>query len=178
MHRPVRLYLIPQSLLYLSVATRFQQIPEDQFNANETFIVKESKAMNFTIGLCMIGFAVLTLDYSLVIAIPTGIFGIASIVRSGRNFVVIKIDRTGFYYYGKLVTTWKNFASAKFIDDVPVPTENSSGVSDRFFLAIRYYKDGNPNCFERKVAFTNTQDKSEEEILAAIKFYYKKSLSN
>jgi hypothetical protein len=38
---------------------------------------------------------------------------------------------------------------------------------------IKYYKDGEPGYYGRKIRLTDTQDKSEEEIIAAVKFYYK-----
>jgi len=38
---------------------------------------------------------------------------------------------------------------------------------------IKYYEDGKPGYFGRKIPFTDTQDKSEEEIIGAVKFYYK-----
>jgi hypothetical protein len=87
------------------------------------------------------------------------------------------INPSGFYYYGKLITNWKNFVSAQFVDNVPALSGSSSGISDQFFLIMRYYKEGQPACFERKFRLTNTQDKAEEEILAAIKFYYANSNS-
>ena len=39
-------------------------------------------------------------------------------------------------------------------------------------MMIRYYKSGEDGYFGRKIPFTDTQDKSEEEIIAAIKFYH------
>jgi hypothetical protein len=38
-----------------------------------------------------------------------------------------------------------------------------------------YCKEGHPGCYSRKIRFTDTQDKSEEEIMTAIKFYYSNS---
>jgi hypothetical protein len=85
------------------------------------------------------------------------------------------INRNGFFYYGTLITSWGNFISARFHDDIPLPSNNSVAVSDKFYLVLRYYKDGRQEIYERRIRFTNTQNKSEEEILAAIRFYYKNS---
>jgi hypothetical protein len=38
---------------------------------------------------------------------------------------------------------------------------------------IKYYKEGFPGYYGRKIRLTNTQDKSEEEIVTAITFYFK-----
>jgi hypothetical protein len=35
---------------------------------------------------------------------------------------------------------------------------------------LKYYKDEKPGYFGRKIPLTDNQDKSEEEIIAAIKF--------
>ena len=68
---------------------------------------------------------------------------------------------------------WDHFISEQFIDELPLPSSTSSGIRDRFFLMIKYYKDGKPGYFGRKICLTDSQDKSEEEIIAAVKFYYK-----
>jgi len=36
---------------------------------------------------------------------------------------------------------------------------------------ISYYKDGEDGCFVRKIPLTNTQDRAEEEIVEAMKFF-------
>lgn len=153
----------------------FLKVSEDQFSADADFIVKESKKMRLIIGLFLLAFAaVIAKDYiwmALVVAIP----GIASLLASRRNQVIMKINKTGFYYYGKLLTDWKNFVSAEFMDEMPVLVSGSAGLADKFSLYIKYYKHDKPGCFGRKIPLTNTQDKSEEEIIAAVRFYYRNS---
>lgn len=83
------------------------------------------------------------------------------------------INKKGFYYYGELLTNWENFISAKFIDELPLPGANSTGINDEYYLLIKYFRDGKPGHFGRRIRLTATQDKAEEEIMAAIKFYYK-----
>jgi len=95
------------------------------------------------------------------------------IAKGIKNKTVMVINKSGFYYYGELITDWKNFIEAEFIDDVPLPGMYSTGTTDRFYLLVKYYKEGQPGYYGRKIRFTDTQDKSEEEIIAAIKFYYK-----
>ena len=84
------------------------------------------------------------------------------------------VNKSGFYYYGSLITNWANFIDVEFVDDVPLPDQNSSGISDRFSMLMRFYKDDQPGLyFTQQFRFTNTQDKSEEEIIAAVKFYHR-----
>ncbi|MBB1286948.1 hypothetical protein HRH25_21375 [Flavisolibacter sp. BT320] len=153
----------------------FQSISEDRFLAEEDFIVRESKKMRLIIGLFLLGFAVMMLQDYVWMAIVAAIPGIASVVASTRDQVIMKINKTGFYYYGKLLTDWNNFVSAEFMDEMPVLTSGSAGLSDKFSLYIKYYKTDQPGCFGRKIPLTNTQDKSEEEIIAAVRFYYRNS---
>jgi len=42
-------------------------------------------------------------------------------------------------------------------------------------LSIRYFKEGEPGYFERNFLMTAVTDKSEEEIIAAIRFYYEQA---
>ncbi len=156
----------------------FQTISEDRFNADTNFVVKESKTMHLVIGLVLLVLSAISITSSIFFGVITGVFGTISLIRSGKDITVMKIDTNGFYYYGSLVTSWSNFVSARFVDEVPLPTRTTTGVSDKFYLVIRYYKNDH-RCYERKIPFTNTQDKSEEEIMAAINFYYKhRQISN
>ncbi|MDQ3278858.1 MAG: hypothetical protein M3Q06_11065 [Bacteroidota bacterium] len=156
------------------MAVYFQKVAEDQFHEDASFVVKESKKMRLFIGLLTLGIAILMSRSSIWLAIPIAAFSVASLLASRKNRVIMIINKEGFFYYGKLLTDWTNFVSARFIDQVPQLSKSSLGISDQFYIAIRYHKDHDSNCYESKIALTNTQDKAEEEILAAIRFYYKK----
>jgi hypothetical protein len=70
-----------------------------------------------------------------------------------------------------MITDWNNFIDAIVAQDEEnrrIPYD----VTDRFILVIRYGKLGHTGYFARKILMTATMDKSEEEIMAAIKFYY------
>lgn len=154
------------------MAVYFQKISHDQFHAEEGFVVRESKRMRLFIGLIALAIAALMTRSSIPLAILISIFGFASLLASRKNRVVMTINKEGFYYYGCLVTNWKNFVSASFIDQPPQLSKSSLGISDQFYIAVRYRKESDATCYERKIALTNTQDKAEEEIMAAIRFYY------
>ncbi|HQX74372.1 MAG TPA: hypothetical protein PK298_15800, partial [Chitinophagaceae bacterium] len=45
-------------------------------------------------------------------------------------------------------------------------------IVDNFILVVEYTRDGSPEGFRRKIPLTNTQNKSEEEVLEAVKFFW------
>ena len=45
-------------------------------------------------------------------------------------------------------------------------------LKDNFVLVVKYYKTGIEGSFQRRLPLTFTQNKSEEEVAAAVKFYY------
>jgi hypothetical protein len=153
----------------------FQPISETQFQADADFVVKESKKMRRIIGGFFFLFSLFILKESIWIGLLVGVIGIGTLVVSMRNETVMTINREGFFYYNQLLTNWTNFVSAEFLDELPVPLSGSAGLSDQFFLYIKYHKNDKPGCFALKIPLTNTQDKAEEEILAAIRFYYRNS---
>ena len=152
----------------------FTKVPESQFNAEADFVVKESKTMHLVIGILLIIFSVIFFQGSILFGAVAALAGIVSLLKSRKDQTVMRINKTGFFYYGTLVTNWANFVSVDFVDEVPAISSSSAGLSDKFSLLLKYYKDERTGCFARKISLTNTQDKSEEEIIAAIRFYFKK----
>ena len=155
-----------------------QKISDDKFNADEDFHVRESKGCNLSMGIIL-----LIVSIFIIVADVTGNLGgsvfvkvfyfllipaVMFIRRGAANQTIMTINRNGIIYAGKLLTTWDNFIDVKLIQE-----ERMMAIQDNFQLFIKYYKDGSPGYFGRKIPLTNTQDKAEEEIIAAIKFYYK-----
>lgn len=126
--------------------------------------------MNSVVGIFLFVFSLAALFMSVLMGGFLLLFAIGTLMRPSGNTTIMKINKTGFYYYGELITDWAHFISEEFIDDGP----SRRGV-DQFYLLVKYYKEGQPGYYGRKIRFTNTQDRSEEEIMAAIKFYYKNS---
>jgi hypothetical protein len=154
-----------------------QKISDENFNANGDFHVKESKGCNLAMGIILLVLSLLIIFADLsgrltgafikvfyLLLIPAVLF----IRRGSANQTVMTINKTGFYYGGQLLTSWDNF-----IDAAVTQEEKLLAIQDNFQLFIKYYKDGSPGYFGRKIPLTNTQDKAEEEIIAAIRFYYR-----
>jgi hypothetical protein len=79
----------------------------------------------------------------------------------------MKINKSGIYYAGQLVTSWSLYYDAVVQDDSDV-----GSFKDNFVLNLRYYSANYSLLYTRSIPLTNTQDKSEEEIIEAIRFYY------
>ena len=155
------------------MAAYFQKIPDDQFNYETDFLVKESKTMNLIIGIFLLIFSLTAFFMAVLAGGLILLFAIGTLMRTSKNIIIMKINKTGFYYYGELITDWNNFISEEFIEDGPASPRR--GAKDQFYLMIKYYKDGEAGYYGRKIRLTDSQDKSEEEIIAAVKFYYKNS---
>jgi hypothetical protein len=152
----------------------FQKIPDEQFNPDEDFIVKESTGMNILISFFFFLFAFFSASLYWWLCGFFLIPGVLLFIRGLKNQTVMIVSKSGFYYYDSLITDWTNFIDVEFIDEVPLPGPNSSGVSDKFSMLMKFYRDDQPDLyFTQQFRFTNTQNKSEEEIIAAIRFYHR-----
>lgn len=87
--------------------------------------------------------------------------------KAHSNRVYIRINKNGIYQDGRSVTSWANFIKA-YIDQKEKKTFFS--IQDNFILVVEYKKEGKG--FRHKIPLTNTQNKSEEEVLAAVKFFW------
>lgn len=129
------------------------------------------------IGGLSLAIAVVMATTAIIPAILLAAFALAILLASRKSRTIIFIGRDGLFFEGNLMTTWSNFVSASFLDQVPQLSKSSLGVSDQFYLAVRYRKEAGGAVYERKIPLTNLQDKSEEEILAAVRFFYQNSLN-
>jgi len=154
----------------------FQKISDDQFNAESDFVVKESKKIHLIFGIFFFVISLAGFSMSPIISGFGLLIAIAALVRSSKDQTIMKVNKNGIYYYGQLVTDWNHFITLEFKDEIPTPSYGTDGINDEFSLMIKYYKDGFPDYYGRKIRLTNSQDKSEEEIIAAIKFYYSQNV--
>jgi len=158
----------------------FQKISGSNFDPDGNFYVKDSKGCNLTMGYSLLAVFLLTIyidrfnlhQPSVYQIFYLSIFASVYLIRRGMvNKIIMTINRQGFYYFGELITNWDNFIDAVVKQD----DENRTApydLSDRFVLFLRYGKIGHSGYFGRKFLMTAVMDKSEEEIMAAIKFYY------
>jgi hypothetical protein len=148
-------------------------------NKDGDFIVKESATYNILIGAVFLLLSILAVINFINEANPAAkikfFFGILSItlppailfvVKGLMGKTVITINKSGIYCFGVLKTNWSNFIEACVTQD-----EIPGSIEDNFVLMLHFYKDGEEGPFEAKIPLRNTLDKSEEQIIAAIKYF-------
>lgn len=150
------------------------------------FEVKEEKALNIVVSVLYLIVAGLGLVFAIiektwagvgVVAVVVLIPGIVYWRKSKSEKIFIQVDRTGIYENGILITSWPNYLKAYVIEN-PVsldlrPSKFSDMIKDQFYLVIEYIKDDSGKGYRRKIRLTNTQNKSDEEIMEAIHFFSK-----
>jgi len=146
---------------------------EQKLTAEGEFLVKESKFINYIMGGVLIAVFFIIMMFkdegwsNYIFAIGVFLVPGAIAIAKGRNHVtIIRINKTGFYYTGKLVSDWKQFHDAEFREKLAV-----GSYKDNFVLDFRYYSDDRMWIYTKSIPLTNTQDKAEEEIIDAIQFY-------
>jgi hypothetical protein len=80
--------------------------------------------------------------------------------------IIIKINKDGIYYYGKLITEWNDFDNAYINDKMAL-----GSFSDNFVLVIEHYRGD--LLYRKNIPLTNTQNQSEEDVYHAIMYFYK-----
>ena len=145
------------------------------------FVVKENRGLYLVLGLICLAIFIYSLtdkvdfDYTgkfrfkmmYLVAVPAFFF-LARALKAGR--VIIRINKEGIYYFGELITNWQFFKDATVTQ-----AEKMWTLQDNFILLI-HYADAEGKKYRSKIPLTNNQDKSEEEIIAAIKYFRMKYL--
>jgi hypothetical protein len=153
---------------------------QTNLDAEGNFLVKESKSTNYIVGALLLAVFFISLSFGdygwsnflfgiCIFLVP----GTVAIARARRNSVIMKINATGFYYYGKLIAPRNLFKDAEVQDKTPV-----ASYKDNFQLYFRYYSADCSLIYTRIIPLTDTQDKADEEIMEAIWFYYDASKLN
>ena len=152
-----------------------------QLTKNSEFLVGEEKIMNYVLAsLCLALFMYglidairrhfINIDYqSFVFALalaPAFIFFRKA--RSSR--VYIRVNKTGIYQDEQLVTGWSNLLKVYIAQK---ETKSFFNIRDNFILVVEYSKGDLKQGARRNIPLTNTQNKSEEEVLEAVKFFWK-----
>ena len=145
----------------------------------QQFTVKEEKALNFIMAILNSGIAAVGIGMIasngfkeigseavlLVFLVP----GIVFFKKALSKQVYIRINKTGIYYFEKLLTDWPHFLKANVGEGEKKKLIN---ISDKFELIIEYTKDDPTKGFRKKIPLHNTQNQSEEDILTAIKYFW------
>ena len=144
------------------------------------FVVGEEKVLNyimtaFFIALFLYGLIdairrhFINIDYQSFIFALALVPAIYCFRRAHSNRVYIRVNKTGIYKDEQLVTGWSNLLNAFITQKEKTGIFN---IVDNFILVVEFTKDGSPEGFRRKIPLTNTQNKSEEEVLEAVQFFW------
>lgn len=87
--------------------------------------------------------------------------------KARSNRVYIRVNKKGIFSEGQLVTGWSGLLKASITQE---EKKNFFSIQDNFILLVEYRKDGQG--FRKKIPLTNTQNKSEEEVLEAVNFFW------
>jgi hypothetical protein len=146
---------------------------------NGAFLVRQSRTVNIVMGSALLlVFLVSMVNSGFNLAGVLG--GAAALIvlaftffgQGLKNRVVIRVDGTGFYQSETLVCTWDYFERAWLEEKAVVRS-----IQDNFVIRFQFYSEDRTKLYTRTIPMANTYDKADEEIIAAIDFYYRASLS-
>ncbi len=143
------------------------------------FVVREDKVLVYILAFLFFALFVyglvdavknhfINIDYSDFIFMLALIPVILLVTKARKNSVYIRINKTGIYQGAQLVTNWSNFIKAYVTQKQVVLS-----IQDNFILVVEYRKDDSDKGFRRSIPLTNTQNKSEEEVMEAVQFFWK-----
>ena len=142
------------------------------------FTVREEKVLDYILAILFFAVFVLGLVYALKNNITRedvvgGLLMLALIpsliafAKAKSKRIYIRINKTGIYQDEQLVAGWDKMIKA-YITQKQVTGQ----WQDSFLLVLEYRKEVIVSGFRRRIPLTNTQNKSEEEIIEAIRFFW------
>jgi hypothetical protein len=154
---------------------------ENKLTKDGEFVVKDEKVLLYILALLFFGIFM----YGVIDAISrqfknidyqSFVFSFALIpayflFKRGRsNKVYIRINKKGIYQDEKLITGWPAFLNAYITQQ---EKKKIYDLRDNFILVVEYWKIDPKQGFRHKIPLTNTQNKSEEDVLEAVTFFWK-----
>ncbi|MGH2553903.1 MAG: hypothetical protein ACRDEB_09305 [Chitinophagaceae bacterium] len=159
---------------------------KNPLNKDNEFLVGEEKIINYVLAfLCLALFVYgvidavkrrfINIDYqSFVFAfalIPAWLF--FKKARSTR--IYIRINKFGIYQDEHLVTGWSQLLKA-YLDQKE--KKGLINLQDNFLLVLEFRKKDTTQVVRSKLPLTNTQNKSEEEVLQAVNFFWREFMKS
>ncbi len=144
------------------------------------FVVGENKLMNYIMGSLFLAIFLYgmadavsrnfkNIDYQSYIFTLAIIPVVYCFRRANSKRVYIRINKKGIYKDEKIVTGW----SALFKYYLAQEKKKSFyDIRDNFILVVEYRGEDLKKGFRRKISLSNNQNKSEEEVLEAVAFFW------
>ena len=153
------------------------------------FIVGEEKILIFIIGilfLALFGYGVfdaarrnfVNIDFQSYVFALAIIPAVMCFRRGRRDRIYIRVNKKGIYEHERMVTDWENLTRVALTQREKTRIIE---IQDNFELVVEYRKPNSLQMARRRIPLTNTQNKSEEEVLAAVQFFwreYKKDMND
>lgn len=144
------------------------------------FIVGEYKLMHFFMAfffLVLFGIGVYdaiarnftNIDYQSYVFALAIIPAVLILKKVRKGTIYIRINKKGIYELEQLVSTWADLLHVRLTQE---ERKGIYDVGDRFVLLLEYKRPDQARVLRHKIRLTNTQNKSEEEVLAAVRWFW------
>lgn len=144
------------------------------------FVVGEDKILNYILAvlffaLFLYGFIdagwrhFKNIDYQSYFFVLALLPAIYCFRRGQSKRLYIRVNKKGIYKEGQLITGWSNLLKVYIAQE---EKKAFFSIQDNFILVVEYRKEGFKQAFRRKIPLTNTQNKSEEEVLEVVNFFW------
>lgn len=157
-----------------------QQPDRSKFNikldSEGNFTVGASKTINYLFGsLFLIMFIVVmglsdlgkfSIGELSILLLSLLFFGIG--LKNKKN---ITINTTGIYHNKTFITDWTNFRYAYIRQLANTVSATSQGLEDHYRIVVEYYDSNRYTDFLYSIRLSDSQDKSEYEIIDAIIYF-------
>ena len=162
--------------------TKTNRLAKTALNKNSEFLVKEEKVLNYVLAallLALFGYGVIDaigrklsdIDYQSYIFFLAIFPAIYCFRRAHSQRVYIRINKKGIYQDERLVTDWAGFLKAY----ITQKKKSLYTIQDHFVMVVEYRKPGTTQGLRRVIPVKNTQNRSQEDVLPAVHFFWKES---
>ena len=145
------------------------------------FIVGQEKVLNYVMGCIFFALFLYGLidpiknkfkniDYQSVVFTLALAAAIYCFRGAQSKRVYIRVNKSGIYQDEKLVTNWQGLINVYIGQKEKTKLLN---LLDNFILVVEFRKEYTKTGLRRKIPLTNFQNKSEEEVLEAVQFFWK-----
>lgn len=152
----------------------------EQISFDDSFSVRESPFINYLFSIIFLaisigGFVTMSnaekqsLEAYRYIFLVSLIPALTFLAAANKKATIFEINSVGIFYKTNLVTTWTNFANAYLISE-----EVPGSLSENFLLLVEYFDPEKSMNYRIKLKMSSSQDKSEDQVLAAVVEFYKK----
>ena len=87
------------------------------------------------------------------------------------------MNSNGINHHGNTICNWNNFINAYTAQEFPIVSNYSDGLSDKNYIIVIYFDREKGGNYVYKMRMSDTQNKSEEQIIEAIQYFSGNTLS-